>query len=107
MTRIDGAEEHGFGTDKQPAFGNSSEYTDTEGLAAATHTSKSFWEKRRVRGGKETPPFITCGAKVLYKWSDVHAWLADRKHGSTSAAGTTRPPRRPKGTESIPAHAGA
>jgi hypothetical protein len=83
--------------DKRPTFGNPSEYTDTEGLAEATHTSKSFWEKRRVRGGRETPPFISCGAKVLYRWSDVHAWLAERKHSSTSAAGSKRQPRRKSG----------
>jgi hypothetical protein len=90
---------------KHPAVDDPSGYTDTEGLAVGTRTSKSLWEKRRVRGGDETPPFIVVGAKVLYRWADVHDWLAKRKFRSTSEAGSQRP--APRKSASEPAHAGA
>ncbi|MGI3187080.1 helix-turn-helix transcriptional regulator [Nioella aestuarii] len=46
----------------------------TEALATITDTSKSTWEKMRMRG--EGPPYIKVRNLVWYRWADVEAWLA-------------------------------
>lgn len=64
-----------------------SELIDTTELARRTNTAAITWAKRRMLGGRHTPPFLKIGARqVRYRWSDVEAWLAERERGSTSEA---------------------
>lgn len=46
---------------------------DTCALARLTRTSKSYWEKLRSRG--EGPRFYKFGRNVLYRLSDLEAYL--------------------------------
>jgi predicted DNA-binding transcriptional regulator AlpA len=46
---------------------------DTCALARLTGTSKSYWEKMRMR--KEGPRHIAAKGLVRYRWSDVEAWM--------------------------------
>jgi excisionase family DNA binding protein len=55
----------------------------TEESAAYLRVSKSYLDKLRVYGGG--PPFLRPGKrKVLYRKSDLDAWLASQSFGSTS-----------------------
>jgi len=47
---------------------------NTDGLAQITGTSKSYWEKMRMR--KEGPRHIVAKGFVRYRWSDVEAWIS-------------------------------
>lgn len=53
------------------------EYLSTEALANARPFSVSWLTKQRVNGG-DSPPFVTIGRRVVYRLSDVDAWLAKR-----------------------------
>lgn len=46
----------------------------TAQLARITDTSKSTWEKMRMRG--QGPQYIKVRNLVWYRWVDVNAWLA-------------------------------
>ena len=46
---------------------------DTRAIARLTKTSKSYWEKLRCRG--EGPRHFKRGRIVLYRLSDIEAWL--------------------------------
>jgi predicted DNA-binding transcriptional regulator AlpA len=61
------------------------EYLTVRQLEARSNISASTWNKRRLSG--DSPPFLKIGKKVLYRWSDVEAWLAGRTRTSTSGRG--------------------
>ena len=60
------------------------QYIDTERLAALTGIAASTWSKRRLTG--DSPPFRKVGRRVLYHWADVEAWLDGCVRQSTSDA---------------------
>jgi hypothetical protein len=47
---------------------------NTAELAWLTDTSKSTWEKMRMRG--EGPSYIKVRNLIWYRWADVDAWLS-------------------------------
>jgi predicted DNA-binding transcriptional regulator AlpA len=56
-------------------------------LERITGRARSTWQKARLIGGPETPPFIRLGRLVRYRQSDVQAWLSARRtYRSTSDA---------------------
>lgn len=61
-----------------------SKLIDTEQLAMRTGIAASTWTKRRLTG--DSPPHIKIGRRVLYRWSDVEAWLKTKLRRSTSDA---------------------
>ena len=61
------------------------EWLTTSQVAQLTQTSKSYWEKARVRG--DGPPYSTIGIRVRYRTPDVAAWIAARRVTSTSEGG--------------------
>lgn len=63
------------------------EWLTTADLARITNTSVSFWEKLRVRGGKDSLPYSYIGRRVRYRRADVDAWLSARSKKSTSEGG--------------------
>jgi predicted DNA-binding transcriptional regulator AlpA len=60
------------------------EYTDTKGLEEIFGIAASTWNKRRLIGGDETPPFTKIGRSVRYHIPTVRQWMADRTRRSTS-----------------------
>jgi hypothetical protein len=56
-------------------------YVDT--VAAAEHigVSASFLEKRRCTG--DGPPFLKIGARVMYRLTDLDAWLSGQARTNT------------------------
>jgi len=74
--------------EKQPAIklghAQTGQCLDTEGAAGYLSMSPATLETRRVRGGG--PPFVKAGRLVLYRISDLDAWVADRIRTSTSQA---------------------
>ena len=65
---------HGHGVDD--------EYLDTNELAELTKTKAQTWRKKRWRG--DSPRFVKLGNRVLYRRSDVEAYLAERTFSNTS-----------------------
>lgn len=57
---------------------------DTGTLALRTGIAASTWNKRRLTG--DSPPHVKIGRRVLYRWSDVEAWLDSKLRHSTSDA---------------------
>ena len=57
-------------------------YLNTRQLAEHTGIAASTWNKRRLTG--DGPSYIKAGRRVLYRWSDVAAWLAGHARNSTS-----------------------
>lgn len=49
-------------------------FLDTGALARFTGTSKSYWEKLRMRG--EGPRYIRAKSLVRYRWPDVEDWMS-------------------------------
>ncbi|WP_237568692.1 helix-turn-helix transcriptional regulator [Mycolicibacterium lacusdiani] len=45
-------------------------------VAAYLQTSVDGLSQLRYR--RQGPPFVKVGQRVLYRWSDVHSWVADR-----------------------------
>ena len=66
------------------AFGRSNEAPLMSTAEAATYlrVSKSYLDKLRVYGGG--PKFLRFGKRILYRKSDLDAWAAERRFGSTS-----------------------
>jgi len=62
------------------------EFISTQELARRTRTGPTTWAKRRMLGGPHSPPWISIGRSVRYRWSDVEAWLDCRQRNSTSEA---------------------
>lgn len=48
-------------------------------IAAHLHTTVDGLGQMRYR--REGPPYIKIGHKVLYRWVDVHAWVAAHVQG--------------------------
>lgn len=59
-----------------------SQTLNTHEAAAYVGLSYSTLTKLRLTGGG--PPFIKLGARVVYRISDLDAWLESRKQTSTS-----------------------
>lgn len=49
------------------------EYVDDRVLAQRTSLSRSYWQALRQRG--EGPQWRKIGRRVIYRWTDVVAWL--------------------------------
>lgn len=60
------------------------DFLDTHQLALRTGIAASTWNKRRLSG--DSPPHVKIGRRVLYRWSDVEAWLEGKLRHSTSDA---------------------
>ncbi|WP_296721975.1 hypothetical protein [Erythrobacter sp.] len=58
------------------------EWLTTTQLAGLTKTSRSFWDKARVRG--DGPPWISFGNRPRYRRADIEAWIIARTISSTS-----------------------
>jgi hypothetical protein len=63
-------------------WANADEWMTTVQLADATKTSRSFWDKARVRG--DGPPYVLVGNRPRYNRSTTEAWLIGRTVRSTS-----------------------
>ena len=61
-----------------------SDFADTFEVASELKISRQALAKWRVSG--EGPPFIRCGAKILYRRSDIDDWLNARTASSTTEA---------------------
>ena len=48
---------------------------DEKQVAAAAGVSLSFLQKARLKGS-DAPPFVRVGGRVLYRVSDIKAWVA-------------------------------
>jgi predicted DNA-binding transcriptional regulator AlpA len=59
---------------------------DTPEAAEYVHSGQSTLEKKRLTGGG--PTFIKLGRKVVYRRSDLDAWLNARRRRSTSEYST-------------------
>lgn len=51
-------------------------YVDDRDLAVMTPISRAQW--RAWRAAKEGPPWRKVGRRVVYRWSEVEAWLEAR-----------------------------
>ena len=60
------------------------ELFDTFEAASKLKVSRQALAKWRVAG--DGPPFIRCGAKILYRRSDIEDWLNARTASSTTEA---------------------
>lgn len=49
-------------------------YVDDRELARRTPLSRATYQKLRRTGGG--PPYSRCGARIVYSWADVQAWIA-------------------------------
>lgn len=66
-------------------WANADEWLTTVQLAALTKTSRSLWDKARVRG--DGPPWSPCGNRPRYRRIDVQEWLISRSIHNTSQRG--------------------
>jgi hypothetical protein len=55
---------------------------NVEEAAAHLHISPSFLNRARCRG--DGPIFLKIGTRVVYDVADLDAWLASKRHQSTS-----------------------
>lgn len=58
------------------------EYLSTKQVAELTGLSVSYFEVGRSMGAIDRPPFSRIGRRVVYRRSDVEAWIASRKRGA-------------------------
>lgn len=65
---------HAFEPENNAKRQESLSLLNTAQLAWITDTSKSTWEKMRMRG--QGPQYIKVRNLVWYRWADVDAWLA-------------------------------
>jgi hypothetical protein len=68
------------------------EVTNTKGLVQRFGLSESYWNKARVSGN--SPPYLKCGRRVLYRISDVETWLESAPARPTLAEIPARAPLR-------------
>lgn len=66
-------------------WANADEWMTTDQLASNTNTSRSFWDKARVRG--DGPPYILVGNRPRYNRTTTETWLIARTVRSTSERG--------------------
>jgi predicted DNA-binding transcriptional regulator AlpA len=57
-------------------------YLSSSEAANYLNVSQSMLAKRRLSG--DGPRYSKLGKRVLYEIADLDAWIADRKHSSTS-----------------------
>jgi hypothetical protein len=55
------------------------EFVDDRVLEARTSIKRVTWQHYRARG--EGPPFYKINRKILYRWSEVVAWIEARRVG--------------------------
>lgn len=60
------------------------EYINTAELARRTGLAVNTWNKRRLLGGEQTPPFIRVGRAIRYHWPTVQGWLHAREQQGQS-----------------------
>jgi|GEM_PF-2271965 len=60
-----------------PSFDD--EYLTTKEVAALTKRKVSFFEKGRTQGHPDQPPHYRRGHRILYKKSQVIAWVEGRQ----------------------------
>jgi len=56
------------------------DFLDDRALEARTGIKRVTWQKYRARG--DGPPFYKVYRKILYRWSEVVAWIEARRVGS-------------------------
>lgn len=66
----------------QKEWASADDWLTTEQLAALTKTSRSFWDKARVRG--DGPRWSRIGNRPRYRRADAEAWIIARSLHSTS-----------------------
>lgn len=66
-------------------WANADEWVTTVQLSTLTKTSRSFWDKARVRG--DGPPWTFFGNRPRYRLTDIEAWIGARTILSTSQRG--------------------
>ena len=59
----------------------SEELMDTKALSRWSKMSIAFWNRRRCSG--DGPPYLKCSRKVLYRRTDVEAWLDQMQRAGT------------------------
>ena len=59
-------------------------FINTRQLATKTGVAASTWCKHRLSG--DGPAYIKAGGRVIYRWSDVEAWMSEQVRQSTSEA---------------------
>ena len=57
------------------------EYLNTKQAAAYTGLSVGFFEMGRSRGAQDQPAYHRVGRRIVYKRSELDAWLDTRKRG--------------------------
>lgn len=55
------------------------QYLSTKQVAELTGLSISFFEVGRSMGAPDHPPFHRVGRRIVYRRSDVEAWLEERR----------------------------
>lgn len=55
------------------------EYLNTRQVAELTGLSVGFFEVGRSMGASDRPPYHRIGRRIIYKRSEVEAWLEGRK----------------------------
>lgn len=60
-------------------------YLTESDLAERLHISPRTIQRQRLEG--TGPKFVKAGRRVLYRLSDIEAWLKSRTFGSTSESG--------------------
>jgi len=55
------------------------DYVDDRTLATRTPIARVTWKTWRAKG--EGPAYYRIGRRCLYRWSDVEAWLEQRRTG--------------------------
>lgn len=56
---------------------NDDEWLSTGGVAKLTDYSTSYYEKMRVRGRTDGPPWYKINGRIRYRKSDVIVWLEE------------------------------
>ena len=64
--------------------------------AAAEHCGykESTFEKMRLTGGPDSPPFSKIGRTIIYDVDLLDRWIEDHRVGSTSEVASESKPRR-------------
>jgi excisionase family DNA binding protein len=78
----DGITSYNAGSTDRPIIGLDEPLLTVQEAADYLRLSKSFLDKLRVYGGG--PTFQRLGRAIRYLKSDLHAWAAQRRFGSTS-----------------------
>jgi predicted DNA-binding transcriptional regulator AlpA len=74
----------GMTDQNQPEPDPSAVYLSEREVARRTSLSTAWLQERRSLGGG--PPWSRCGKRVVYKWSEVEAWIDAQKVTAPTAA---------------------